>query len=79
MSIGVMVNATEMAKKFGKQAYDWMKTEQSKSYIGTYSKTKNVGLADLVRVTKGGNSSGTWMHEDIALEFARWLRWFFAK
>ena len=30
--------------------------------------------ADLVTVIKGGNGEqGTWMHEDVALEFARWL------
>lgn len=68
-----MVNATEMAKAFGKQAIDWLKTQSSKEYIAAYSKLKNVGLADLVRVTRGGNMPGTWMHEDIALEFARWL------
>jgi hypothetical protein len=35
-------------------------------------------LADLVKVTKGGNNPGTWMHEDVALEFARWLSPLFA-
>lgn len=37
---------------------------------------RNSTTADLVRVTKGGNdknNQGTWMHEDVALEFARWL------
>lgn len=28
---GVMVNATEMAKPFGKQAYDWLKTQSTNS------------------------------------------------
>lgn len=69
----LMVNATEMAKAFGKQAIDWLKTQSSKEFIDAYSKLKNVGSADLVRVTRGGNMPGTWMHEDIALEFARWL------
>jgi hypothetical protein len=27
----------------------------------------------LILVKKGGNFQGTWMHEDIAMEFARWL------
>lgn len=69
----LMINATEMAKPFGKQAVDWLKTQSSKEFIGEYSKLKNIGLADLVKVTRGGNKPGTWMHEDVALEFARWL------
>lgn len=69
----VMANATEMAKPFGKQPIDWLKTNQSKDYIETFSKLKFISLADLVQVTKGGNNPGTWMHEDVALEFARWL------
>jgi phage antirepressor YoqD-like protein len=69
----VMVNTTQMAKPFSKQPIDWLKTNQSKEYIETFSKLKIISLADLVQVTKGGNNSGTWMHEDVALEFARWL------
>ena len=69
----VMANATEMAKPFGKQPIDWLKTNQSKDYIETFSKLKIISLTDLVQVIKGGNNPGTWMHEDIALEFARWL------
>ena len=30
-------------------------------------------LTDLVKVNYGGNNPGTWFHEDVALEFARWL------
>lgn len=69
----VMVNATQMAKPFSKQPIDWLKTNQSKEYIETFSKLKIITLADLVQVTKGGNNPGTWMHEDVAMEFARWL------
>ena len=69
----IMVNATEMAKPFGKQAIDWLKTQSAKEFVDEYSKLKNIGLTDLVQVTRGGNMPGTWMHEDVALEFARWL------
>lgn len=69
----VMVNATQMAKPFGKQPIDWLKTSQATEYINTYSKLKKISLADLQAVTRGGCNSGTWLHKDIALEFARWL------
>ncbi len=74
----VMVNATQMAKAFGKQPIDWLKTEQAQRMIKAIAELKIFGSVEnqLVRVVKGGNNpeeQGTWMHEDVALEFARWL------
>lgn len=67
-----MINATEMAKPFGKSPKDFLKTEQTKVYIGTLGEVKKILSSDLVRVIYGDNG-GTWMHEDVAMEFARWL------
>ena len=72
----VMVNATEMAKKFGKRAFDWLKIDSTKSFLEAIAETKKIVSADLVVVRRGGNdkeAQGTWMHEDVAFEFARWL------
>lgn len=69
---GVRVNATQMAKPFGKSAKDWLKTQASKEFIAALSEEMNVLSTDLVKVIYGDNG-GTWMHEDVALEFARWL------
>ena len=69
----VMVNATEMAKVFDKQPVHWINQVSSDNFIRTYAKLKNRSLADLVVIARGGDNPGTWMHEDIALEFARWL------
>lgn len=69
----VMVNATEMAKHFGKRPIDFLQNQQTQDYISEYSKVRKSTLADIVQVTKGGNNPGTWMHEDLALEFSRWL------
>ena len=72
----VMVNATQMAKPFGKRPVDWLQNQQAKDFIEALAEVRNSTSADLVRVTKGGNDKklqGTWMHEDVALEFARWL------
>ncbi len=69
----VMVNATEMAKKFGKQPSDWTKTKASKSYIEALMTARKIFRpSDLLKVTNGDKGS-TWMQEDVALEFARWL------
>lgn len=68
----VMVNATQMAKPFEKSPKDFLKTEQTKRFIAALSEVKKILSSDLVRVVYGDNG-GTWMHEDVALEFARWL------
>lgn len=68
----VMINATQMAKPFEKSPKDFLKTEQTKRFITALSEVKKILSSDLVRVVYGDNG-GTWMHEDVALEFARWL------
>lgn len=74
----VMINATQMARPFGKQPIFWLNNQSTTDYLNELSKLRNLSLADLVQVTKGGNNAGTWMHEDVALEFARWLNPAFA-
>lgn len=71
----VMVNATEMAKPFGKLTADWLKNQSAKDFISELANMRNLLFADLVQVKQGSpeNGGGTWMHEDVALEFARWL------
>jgi len=70
-----MVNATQMAKPFGdsKRAKNWLVLNQTSEFLDVLSKGRNLPLVDLVQVTKGGSNPGTWMHEDVAIEFARWL------
>jgi len=70
----VMVNATEMAKPFGKLPKDWLSNKSTKEFLSTLSAVRGIILTDLVEIIQGGNDKqGTWMHEDVALEFARWL------
>lgn len=69
----VMVNATEMAKPFGKRCNDFLSTKQTKELISSLSAKTGISATDLVTVNQGGNNQGTWMHEDLALVFAQWL------
>ncbi len=71
----IMVSATEMAKPFGKETKDWLKNQSTKDFINELSNVRNLLYADLVQVKQGSpeNGGGTWLHEDIAMEFARWL------
>lgn len=70
----VMINATQMAKPFGKFTKDWLSNKATKEFLSTLSAVRTIPLTGLVEVKQGGNGEqGTWMHEDVALEFARWL------
>lgn len=75
MGEATMVNATQMAKPFGdsKRAKNWLMLNSTNEFLEILSKGRNLPLTDLVQVTKGGTNPGTWFHEDVALEFARWL------
>ncbi len=72
---GVMINATQMAKPFGRLAKDWLVNQQTEEFLHSLSAVRGIPLTELVKVRQGGNPQlqGTWMHEDVALEFARWL------
>ena len=68
----VFVNATEMAKAFNKRTSDYLATQSTQSFIDAYIRN-NPDTVNPVTVSKGGENQGTWMHEDIALDFAQWL------
>ena len=69
----VMVNATEMAKPFKKVAKDWLRTKQTNEFIHSLSVVRHISPTELVVKSQGGTVQGTWMQEDVAIEFARWL------
>lgn len=82
---GTWVNATEMAKTFGKRPIDWLRINPAMDYIEALFKVREregkVSVAHFdndqyygyVITERGGSNAGTWFHEDVAIEFARWL------
>lgn len=70
------VNLTHLAKKFNKRPADWLRTEESKSYLKSLSVVRKCVLAELVDVRNGGvpGNNGTWANDyRIAMRFAQWL------
>lgn len=65
-------NATVIASQFGKLPKDWLKTDQAKEYVNIISQKENIPFENLVRTTQGGRYKGTWLHNRLALAFARW-------
>ena len=72
----VMVNATEMAKVFGKQVVAFMRNEDTQNFIQACLKSEkshflNIEKEEDLYVSR--QKSGTWMHRILALKFAAWL------
>lgn len=65
-----VVNATEMAKPFGKRPAKWLELPSTKEFL---SALQTIRKSDSLIQTIEGKNGGTWLHEDVALEFARWL------
>lgn len=67
-----MVNATQMAKPFGKRTSEWLRLPSTKDFLTVLDSIKSP-MGKSHRLVETINGIGTWFHEDVALEFARWL------
>lgn len=77
----VMINATEMAKPFGKTPWKWLELPSTKKFISAMSDFRSLAENELITSIRGGaniEERGNWFHEDVAIEFARWLNPAFA-
>ena len=75
-----MINATKMAQCFPEKGKDaighFLENQTTKDYINALSRITGLSTSQLLVSTKGnsgGFEQGTWMYEDLAIEFARWL------
>lgn len=70
----VMINATEMAKPFGKKPIDWLRLPSTIGFLKDLSEVRKSHFG-AVETLRGGSSGGgvTWMNKDVAIEFSRWL------
>ncbi|MDF3917516.1 KilA-N domain-containing protein [Salinicola salarius] len=67
------INATDIAKRFGKLPNEWLRLPETQRYIGALAHALNAGESrNLVRAARG-RSGGTWLHPKLAVVFARWL------
>lgn len=66
-------DATAAAAKYGKRPNDWLALPATKEYLAALDDDLNTGKSgNWVRVTRG-KTGGTWLHPDLAVQFARWL------
>lgn len=69
----VMVNATQMAKPFNKRPNDYLVLPSTNQLINAITRKSGIAENQLVITERGGLNPGTWLHEDVALDFAQWL------
>lgn len=71
----VMVNATAMARHFGKRPVDYLRLPSTVELLGAIVRKSHICEDQLVITAKGSpeHGGGTWMHEDVAIDFAQWL------
>jgi len=71
----IAVNATQMAKPFNKQVSDFLRLTTTDRFLASLESVRGIPRTALIQTVQGGISvnQGTWFHEDVAIEFARWL------
>ena len=71
----VMVNATAMARHFGKRPVDYLRLPSTVELLGAIVRKSHICEQKLAMTAKGSPEygGGTWMHEDVAIDFAQWL------
>lgn len=81
----VMVNATQMAKVFCKEAHEYVSMKSTQELVLAFCQTGNLRFENefsadgrLIKVVRGGRNNGTWMDRRIAIAFAMWLNPLFA-
>ena len=70
---GVMVNATEMAKIFGRKVEAFMRNEDTQNFIAECLKSENSRFINISKeedLYRSSQKSGTYMHRVLALKFA---------
>ncbi|SSY81061.1 KilA-N domain-containing protein [Alysiella crassa] len=73
------LDATQIAKHFGKRPENFLRTEQNQEYIAALAEHLGVTPKSvteknpLVIIKQGGTNQGTWLHPKLAIHFARWL------
>lgn len=74
----IMVNATEMARPFGKWPAQWQRLPSTHTFLIELIDVRKSHINNLIITKRSGTNGqrgggGTWFHRDVAIEFARWL------
>lgn len=65
------IDATAIADAFGKRPGDWLKLPGTEEYI--LALMDELKIREKISLIRTRRKSGTWLHTDLAVPFARWL------
>jgi hypothetical protein len=67
------VNATAMCKANKKRWSDYRESDRCQLYLDALSQTTEIPVFDLIQ-SRQGHGGGTWVHPQVAVDLARWIR-----
>lgn len=67
---GVYANATAMCQANGKLVADWLRLNETNDYASAIAKRLTMGFPI---IKNSGRYGGTWIHEKLVLDLARWI------
>lgn len=71
------INATDVAKRYGKKPVKWLELTSTKNYMEALSRHLGFDVRNsdfkLVETSRVRGMAGTWLHPKLAVAFARWL------
>lgn len=67
------INATDVAKRFGKRPADWLKQDETRQYLSALAEALNCDPGSLLKTKRGRFDGGTWLHPKLGVRFAQWL------
>ena len=67
------INATDIAKRFGKRPVDWLKQDETQAYLREFASALNCDPGSLLKTRRGRYEGGTWLHPKLGVRFAQWL------
>lgn len=68
-----MINATQMARSFGKLPAEWLRLAATQDFREALVQRGDSLTLESQIMTTRGNTGATWIEESLAMEFARWL------
>lgn len=67
------INATDIAKRYGKRPVDWLKQDETREYLSALGEAFNCDPESLLKTQRGRHHGGTWLHPKLGVRFAQWL------
>lgn len=62
-----------MCKANGKRWSDYRESDRCQEYLDALEAETGISVFDLIRSRRGGTSTGTWVHPQVAVDLARWI------